>query len=266
MTRWRIIATLFIAAGAAAGAEALWVGMKRRSLRLALPVVFALVALQVALVSHRIVRSTFNGPPPAPSVHGSQAAEFFHVPPRGDENPRHRPMLSPTRMNQGIVEGYEPLLGSEKARENLVRARGQAGYRGEAVAGGRQVSPSHWSPNHIIFEGVEDTLRLNLTPGSYWRVNGERPFAAMRILELTEPFVVGADVSGRVELRIVPTGWKLGIAATAAGALMTVLLALASVQRGGRQRETAGAGNEQADPSEKVVLKERTTQTRAREP
>ena len=120
-----------------------------------------------------------------------------------------RPMFRATRLNRGIVEGCEGVLGYNRLRPNIIKARGEKGYLGEATVNGVAIEPRYWSPNSIVFEHVEGKLRLNMAPGSYWRVNGRDVFRNMRVTELTVPFAATPDQSGRVVLTIVPTGWLL---------------------------------------------------------
>ncbi|MCK4283044.1 MAG: hypothetical protein KAX44_01910 [Candidatus Brocadiae bacterium] len=219
LTRWRLVALLFIGMGAAVGAEALWSRMSKRWMRLAAVAFCALAALEVTRVSATIISVAFPAQSGTPSVAlPAEPGYFYHVRPSGVGNVNW--MYRATRANVGVVEGYEPLLGYDRRRAIEILAVSDEGYRGEAVADGTQVQPAYWSPNRLVFERVNAPLRLNLAPGSYWRVNGRDLFGQMRVTELTEPFVVRPDESGRVTLTIVPEGWRLGLGLIVAGLML----------------------------------------------
>jgi len=250
LTRWRLIAALFIAMGAAYEAAALWQRVRQRRWGVLLPGVCLAATGIVMLVSAMTLSQAFVGPaPPALPPQSELMNGFFHVAPREDERRDLRAMLPATRLNRGVVEGCEGLLGYNRLRPNLVKSRGDEGYVGEATVKGVEVKPRHWSPNKIVYEHVNGPLRLNLAPGSYWRVNGQDVFHNLRVTELMTPFVVTPDESGRVVLSIVPTGWPLGIAIVLAGLIIVGSVGAAGIlaSRRAAQRRS-GNGRSVSEP------------------
>jgi hypothetical protein len=110
------------------------------------------------------------------------------------------------------VPGYEPaiseLLWRMAPAEIPVHGVNVVGYSGEFYTNEGSVEPSLWTPNRIVFEGVKGALRLNMNPGSYWAVNGREVFSALRVADISTPFVVFPDAEGRVVLEIRPKGWE----------------------------------------------------------
>ena len=230
LARWRIPTAFFIIMGAAVEADTLWRRAGRRWARLAMVGVCVVAMVAVVGVSRRITQQIFRGVRAERTPQWSQHADgFFHLEPQENESRRFRPMFPATRVNRGVVEGYEPLLGYDRVRANAVQSRGEVGYVGEAAANGRPVEPASWSPNRIIFEDVPGPLRVNLAPGSYWRVNDKAVFSAMRVAELTEPFIAEPDPSGRIVLSIVPSGWHLGVAISFLGVPVLLVTGVASL-------------------------------------
>ncbi len=213
LPRWRIPAAFFIAVGSAAGACMLWERVRRPALRAAVVGVCVAGVISMLNVSYRTTSLCLLGPMAPDVTRWAERAEgFYHVGPGPDENRPFRAMFPATRLNRGVVEGYEPLLGYERLRPNAVRSRGEHGYFGEASVDGEQVSPTYWSPNRLVFQDLRGPLRLNLAPGSYWHVNGRQPFAGLRVTEMAQPFAVYPDAAGRVVLTTHPSGWPLGAA------------------------------------------------------
>ncbi|MHC4789379.1 MAG: hypothetical protein ACYS8K_09300 [Planctomycetota bacterium] len=228
LTRWRLPAAFFIAMGAAAEADALWKRARRGWLRLVVAGICLAALADMFGLSYRVARQAFPGPP-APARHTAALPPFRHTPPARGEPVQFRRLFDATRNNQGVVAGYEPVMGYDRSRPTALLSRGDPDYAGEAVAGGMVISPAYWSPNRIVYEDVPGPLRLNLAPGSYWRVNGRDPFAEMHVSEPSRPFVVEPDAAGRIELRIVPSGWPGGAFLTLAG---VVLLAAVTLPQG----------------------------------
>lgn len=242
LTRWRLVAALFIAMGAASGAAALWQRVRHRPWGMLLPGVCVAATVMIIVVSARTLSQGFVGPaPPAVPPRSELMKEFFHIGPQENERRDLRLVFPATRLNRGVVEGCEGLLGYNRLRPNLVKARGEDGYLGEATAGGAAIEPRYWSPNRIVFEHVRGPLRVNLAPGSYWRVNGQDAFRNLRVTELTTPFLVTPDESGRVVLTIVPTGWRLGAGIVMMGVALVSFVGAAGLfaSRRAAQRRTA---------------------------
>ncbi len=139
-----------------------------------------------------------------------------------------------------IIEGYEPMLSYYRNAPTLRRSRGAPDYRGEAWVGPRTVEPGFWSPNRIQFQLMpRETLEINQNPGSWWRVNGEAPFARLRCAELLVPFEASADERGQVELTIHPRGIEVGLALHAAGgAIVSGYAVFALVRAQGKRRRS----------------------------
>ena len=105
---------------------------------------------------------------------------------------------------------------------------------GEAWTEAGTVRPVFWSPNRIIFRVAPGQgVFLNQNPGSWWWVNGRQAFAGRRCAEPLLPFVVRADDSGRIELRIHPRGLELGIGLHLAGLVLLAAAWRARPQRRG---------------------------------
>jgi hypothetical protein len=136
--------------------------------------------------------------------------------------------------NHGVVQGYEPMLGYDRAAPTLRRWRGSPDYRGEFWTARGPVDPVAWSPNRIELRVAPgERVGVNQNPGSWWVVNGQRVFAADRCAELLEPFEVRADDAGRVVLRIVPPTLGQGIGLHVAGVVLAAL-GMAGSARAGR--------------------------------
>lgn len=222
VTRWRIPAAFFIAMGAAVGGDECWkrLGPKRSRLKPLLAGICLFAMLAVFAVSFQIMRQAFPGPSPSSvALRRQRPGRFFHV--------RRGLMYPATRMNVGIVRGYEPLLGYDRGRANAVQARGEPHYRGEATEDGKLRNPCYWSPNLIAYKNVKGALRVNLAPGSYWRVNGKDVFRGLRVTEPATPFVVRPNARGHVILAVVPSGWRQGVGLSLLG-----LVVLAAVKVG----------------------------------
>ncbi len=113
------------------------------------------------------------------------------------------------------------------------------------------MKPSSWSPNRLVFH-VEPGQRVwvNQNPGSWWVINGRRPYASSRCAELLMDLSGVADASGRLEFRIVPPRLNLGWWLHGAG--LTLLAAaflagrLANRTRGPTIMGTSLRGNDPA--------------------
>lgn len=62
----------------------------------------------------------------------------------------------------------------------------------------------YWSPNRILLTRTgEGPIKINVNPGSYWVVNGERRFKDMRVVELEKEFILNENIS-KYELVVMP--------------------------------------------------------------
>jgi hypothetical protein len=129
------------------------------------------------------------------------------------------------RNGYGVVRGYEPVLGYRRDAPTVRLWRGHPSYVGEAwtVPDRIAIEPTVWGPNRIEFEvGPFQEVEINQNPGSWWVVNGLRPFASLRCAETTERFMVRADGAGRLDLRVEPPGLGLAMGLHAAGLAGTI--------------------------------------------
>ena len=157
----------------------------------------------------------------------------FSVAPREDRFPG--PELPPGEVAQvagglgfpaisrgyGVIYGFEPLIGYDRAARTVRRFRGESDYRGEHWTSRGPARVEAWSPNRIVL-AVEpgQEVYVNQNPGSWWWVNGRPAFEGMRCAEKERTFAVVADDRGRVELEIRPRGLEMGLALHAIGAVI----------------------------------------------
>lgn len=112
----------------------------------------------------------------------------------------------------GIIRGYEPMLSYRRDAPTLRKGIGDRGYRGEAWTAQGEVAPVFWSPNRLVFQvNPGERVFINQNPGSWWLVNGQRPFADRRCAEPLIPFRAWADSTGRLELVIDPPSLGIGL-------------------------------------------------------
>ena len=94
--------------------------------------------------------------------------------------------------NRGEIYGYEPMLGVQYQDRPTERCGINQGCP-LVSANARVVS---WSPDRIELERVgPGPVTLDVNPGSYWLVNGDRVFAADRATELLQRFVITTPAS-----------------------------------------------------------------------
>ena len=231
--RWRLCAVLGVALAAADEIGA-WRRAGGRLRGLAGVLSLATVA-DLALYAHQCLPIAFSTPPaervgPGPAVAtivNLQAWDF-----QGDPSG-----FEAIRRGYGVIAGYCPLLGYDRNRPTLRLWRGHPAYLGEFVAGGRPVVPESWSPNRIVFVGLEpgQEVEVNQNPSSYWFANGRRLFPGAKCAELMRRFGARADDRGRLVLEISPPGVPLAIGASAGG----LILAAAAIGLASRLRTAA---------------------------
>jgi hypothetical protein len=226
VSRWRILGLLGM--GLAAGSLLARLRYSQRpALRASAYILTGMIALDLIVLGHqqlplafsvRPVPELFPGPP-VPSIVNVRDGDGFPCVMRG----------------YGIIHGYEPMLSYYRNAPTLRLAREDPGYRGEAWTEEGTIQPTLWSPNRLVFQ-VEpgQTVHINQNPGSWWWVNGRPAFPGRRCAELTVPFAVTADASGRVVLEIHPRGLAFGIVLDVAGAILVAMAWL--WRRRGRER------------------------------
>lgn len=212
VTRWRIAAMLGV--GLAVGDAVSWIrsSPSRWARGLGAVLVLALGADLIAF-GHRALPVALGPPPtqdrlPSPPVDRPINLEWA-------------PAFPNTLQGYGTIRAIQPLLGYDTRASTARLWLGHPDYIGEAWTEDGPVEPESWTPNRVVFriEPHQD-IQINQNPGSWWLVNGDRPFAGLRCVEWDRPFVARADARGVLELRIAPTGLGLGLAIQAAGALL----------------------------------------------
>lgn len=120
-----------------------------------------------------------------------------------------------TASGLGILGGWDPILPRRDDAKGP-RGIGDPDYQGEF--GPRpMVRQTYWSPNKIVLEGPPGTRAwINQNVSSYWRVNGERPFADARVVDRSRRMEGEIPASGSIEFSIQPPlafwGWSLQLA------------------------------------------------------
>ncbi len=212
VTRWRIVTMLGF--GLAAGSVvARWriEGGKGR------PAIAAVVALAIAgdyvSLAHEQLPRAFSVHADPTMFPGPPVTEMIQI--------RSGPGYPCVQRGYGVIEGYEPMLSYFRNAPTLRKARGEPGYQGEAWTDAGEVRPVYWSPNLLVFQvRPGETVHVNQNPGSWWLANGRRIFEGRRCAELMLDFAASADASGRLELRIQPPEFGIGIAVHLVGALL----------------------------------------------
>lgn len=183
--RWRLFGCYFVLLGAVEGLLA--VGARGR---VAAAVLAVFVVGDLGLNTWWASRDTYTAAPPP--------WQMAPDPPRTVRD-THETVWPHVRMNLVAMGPEVPLLGWREhypKRDHL----DTPGYRGDFV-GTRPVTVESWSPNRIVLIGFPgDTLTLNINPGSYWLMNGQRLFPEARPMEIEQPFHVVVPPGGRVEL------------------------------------------------------------------
>lgn len=235
VTRWRFLAVLGVAL-AAASVLATWWRSPSRRVRGAAWAIAALVVADYMVYGFQVLPIAFSAPPLESLFPGPPVPGIVQV--------RQAPGYPAIHRGYGVIHGFEPLMGYDRGSPTARRWQNGPGYLGEHWTASGPVEPVFWSPNRIVLQVKPgETVHLNQNPGSWWIVNGRRPFAGSRCAEKERDFVVNADAQGRVEVRIRPNGLEAGWVLHAVGAtLIGVALGAERIWwRGSRVRLPGGA-------------------------
>jgi hypothetical protein len=216
VTRWHHLGLLGF--GLAAGSVlARWRNSGSRATRV-------LAALCVVVIAVDLVSLAFQQFPLAFSI--PREERFFPGPRVPDiQNVRAGLGFPCAQRGYGVIQGYEPMISYYRDAQTLRKGREEPDYRGESWTASGVIQPVFWSPNRIVFQAAPaQEVYLNQNPGSWWWSNGERAFPGLHCAEPMVPFVARADARGRLELKIVPRGWDLGVGLTILG--VAILLSL----------------------------------------
>jgi hypothetical protein len=215
VTRWRFLAILGLAF-AAGSVLARWRASGRSLLRALAVILVCIITVDFVVLGHQQFPLAFSVRPDPKLFPGPPVREIVNV---GDG------MGYPCAMRgYGVIRGYEPMLSYYRNAPTLRLAREDPRYRGEAWTESGTVRPVFWSPNRLVFQ-VEpgQAVHVNQNPSSWWWVNGRPAFPGLRCAELTVPFVVTADIRGRLELQIHPRGLAFGVGLHILGAVLVAL-------------------------------------------
>ncbi len=129
-----------------------------------------------------------------------------------------------THHGLGIVGGYESFIARSQPLTGAV-GFGHPNYRGE-FGPAEIVRQTHWSPNLVVLEGPPGTRAwINQNRGSYWLIDGRRPYAQGPIVDRTAVAEGVIPASGRLEFRIAPPFVIFGLITQAVGACVVVVAA-----------------------------------------
>lgn len=246
VTRWRLIAIVGMAIAGADVLGRLW-SSGRRPLRFLALAGAAAVAVDYGQFAWEVLPRAFSIPAkeeffPGPAVRRIPSddgggfpinIERWEWPPGAFGTGDQTLGFACTQRGYGVIRGNEPQMGYDRGGPTARLWIGHPNYVGEHVTqDGTPVHPAFWSPNRIVFH-VEphQTVWINQNPGSWWTVNGERPFAKLRCAEWELPLMVQANAQGIVELQIRPRGLELGVALSAFGGCLVVLTIVLSRRR-----------------------------------
>jgi hypothetical protein len=232
VTRWRFMALLGVAL-AVASVIAAWRRSTRRSLRLLAYVAVSVIALDYVAYGFEVLPVAFSIAPSEDRFPGETL-------PRGEIVQVQQALGFPAiHRGYGVIYGFEPLMGYDRAAPTARRWRGGPGYVAEHWTARGPVRPRLWSPNRLELE-VEprETVSINQNPGSWWIVNGRQAFAEWRCAEKERPFTVSADARGRVDLEIRPKGLRFGLFLHAAGLAIIVTVWLGARLRARKRGES----------------------------
>jgi hypothetical protein len=223
--RWRIVASLGIGLAAADAIQALRRGPSKVPRWLGLAAALVIVG-DLYAYAWQLLPCTFDFPAseihePAPPLPRGQIVNLeqrsFH---------RYPQDYWALRAGYGVIRGYEPLLDYDRGRKTARLWRGHPDYVGESWSEGVEVAPTLWTPNRIEFDvGPGQEVELNVNPGSWWWVNGVRPFADRRCVEVRERFLARADDRGRLVVEARPPNLRVAALASLVGLVLTALAA-----------------------------------------
>ena len=234
--RIRVFISLFLGISAVEGLRVLWGSSRAGWSRGLVILIGAMLALEVLVISHCIMLNSHVTIMASHTSSYTRRFENWGVAPTPSNFPAAGSVehtYFSTLANQGYLRGQGDsyILPSE----TLAKGLEELGYVGEFQQSGKMVEPQSWSPNKIVFTGLDPTapLDINMNPGSPWHLNGTPLFPDYRIVELAKTFVVMPDKDGRVVLSYHAPGQWAGLYGTL---LMSVLLA-ASVYYCARKEE-----------------------------
>ncbi len=215
VTRWRYLALMGIAFAAASTLARLR-RSERRWVRVGAVALFLIIGLDYVSYGFQILDIGYDVPPTEDVYPGPPVVPIVQI--------ESALGLAATQRGYGVIHGFEPLMGYNRRDPTARLWRGHADYVGESWTASGPVAPVFWSPNRITFQ-VEpnEQVFLNQNPGSWWLANGVRMFPDLRCAEMRKVFAVRADSAGRLDLRIRPTSWLLGVWLHVGGLVFTLV-------------------------------------------
>ena len=156
---------------ATSGLNELWLKYRDNKLKIFRYIVMVigfLMAAEVMLVSHQIMRAS-HIKLAIDSVENT-AGKFQNISAL-PEPYAYRAI----KMNLGWLHG----LGDSYLPDDTIRiGRDEKGYIGEFFQNGRSKKPTYWSPNKIVLRGLDprQSLIVNMNPGRAWYGNGKSCF------------------------------------------------------------------------------------------
>jgi hypothetical protein len=225
--KWRLLAMLGVALCVAACVARWRSSNSRFHSRLAV-LATVITAADLTSYGHYLFPIAFEVEPaegllPGLPIHPIVSVEYAEMPQPGYGLFGQTLGFASTLRGYAVVRGFEPQMGYNRSGPTARLWRGHSDYCGEFWTDDGPITPEFWSPNHVRLRARPgQDVSVNQNPGSWWVVNGRRPFASMRCAEWQEPFVVEADANGMVELKIRPKGLALGAVLSAAGLVLLV--------------------------------------------
>lgn len=205
VSRWRLVASLGVGLAAGSAVAALRLDARRWARALG-PAAVLLIGADLVGYGHEILPLAFSIPRETVAAPGPPVREIVQT--------LRGPETTPVTLGYGVVQGYEPLLGYDRERPTARLAVTAPGYVAEAWTDSGPVSAVEWTPNRLVFRvRPGQVVRVNQNSGSWWTVNGDRPYGDLRSAELLGTLSGVADDSGRLEFAIAPPslgrGWAL---------------------------------------------------------
>lgn len=220
-TRIRMFIPLFVGMAVAASLHNLLSRRPTLAKALVVKVFSVLMLMEVMFVGHLVM---YNGNVKAPVLRVSNNTGYFINAGSLGSHGWVTYLYDAVHANIGWLRGYGPSYIGE--RSACVGAE-EPGYIGEAVQNGRTVTPTYWSPNHLVFSNLTGSpVTINMNPGRLWHKvtsNGATPlWPEYRVMEITKSFVVTPEGDGTLDLvYIQPLRWY--------GLFATIILFFASV-------------------------------------